>query len=83
MKSQALQELIKKIFSDEKTKLQFMSNPDSVLAQFNLTEQEKKAVLKMHAKLGLVTADSQQLEAALEPTITWTAYVEKEASQAS
>lgn len=73
MKSQALQELIKKVFSDEKTKLQFMSNPDSVLAQFKLTEQEKKAVLNTHAKLGLVTADSQQLEAALSPTINWTA----------
>jgi hypothetical protein len=73
MKSQALQELIKKIFSDEKTKLQFMSSPDSVLAQFKLTEQEKKAVLNTHAKLGLVTADSQQLEAALDPTVIWNA----------
>jgi thiamine biosynthesis lipoprotein ApbE len=72
MKSQALQELVKKIFSDEKTKLQFMSNPDSVLAQFNLTEQEKKAVLNTHAKLGLATADSQQLEAALDPLSYWT-----------
>ena len=73
MKSQALQEMIKKVFSDEKTKLQFMSNPESVLVQFNLTEQEKKAVLNTHAKLGLVTADSQQLEAALDPTTIWTA----------
>lgn len=72
MKSQALQELVKKIFSDEKTKLQFMSNPDSVLAQFKLTEQEKKAVLNTHARLGLATADSQQLEAALDPLTYWT-----------
>jgi len=71
MKSQALQEMIKKVFSDEKTKLQFMSNPESVLAQFNLTEQEKKAVLNTHAKLGLATADSQQLEAALDPLSYW------------
>ena len=71
MKSQALQELVKKIFGDEKTKSEFMSNPDSVLAQFNLTEQEKKAVLKTHAKLGVVTSDSQQLEAALDPTVIW------------
>ena len=42
MKSQALQELVKKIFGDEKTKLQFMSDPDSILSQFTLTEQEKK-----------------------------------------
>ena len=71
MKSQALQELIKRIFSDEKTRLQFESDPDSVLAQFTLTEQEKKAVLSTHAKLGLVTAGSQQLEAALDPTGIW------------
>ena len=71
MKSQALQEMIKKIFSDEKTKFQFMSNPESVLAQFNLTKQEKRAVLITHAKLGLATADSQQLEAALAPTAIW------------
>ncbi len=73
MKSQALQELVKKIFSDEKTKSQFMSNPDSVLAQFALTEQEKKAVLNTHAKLGLVTSDSLQLEAAIDPTVNWLA----------
>lgn len=71
MKSQALQKLVKKIFSDEKTKLQFMSDPDSVLAQYNLTEQEKRAVLSTHAKLGLETADSQQLEATLDPTVYW------------
>ena len=73
MKSQSLQELVKKIFGDEKAKSQFMANPDSVLSQFTLTEQEKKAVLNIHAKLGLVTSDSQQLEAALDPTWTWTA----------
>jgi hypothetical protein len=73
MRSQALQEMVKKIFSDEKTKLQFMSNPESVLAQFKLTDQEKKAVLSTHAKLGLATADSQQLEAVLKPTVEWLA----------
>jgi len=75
MKSQALQEVVKKIFGDKKTKLEFMSDPDSVLAQFTLTEQEKKAVLKTYAKLGLVTSDSQQLEAAISPTMDWNAPV--------
>ena len=71
MKSQALQELVKKIFGDEKTRLQFESNPSSVLSRFNLTEQEKTVVLNTHAKLGLVTSDSQQLEAAINPTSEW------------
>lgn len=73
MKSQALQELVKTIFSDEKTRLEFESNPDKVLSRFNLTDEEKKAVLITHAKLGLVTSNSQQLEAALDPTTIWTA----------
>jgi len=71
MKSQGLQEVVKKIFSDEKTKVQFESDPDSVLAQFNLTEHEKKAILATHAKVGLVTSDSPALEATLDPTASW------------
>lgn len=71
IKSQAIQELVKRIFSDEKTKRQFLKDPDTVLTQFNLTEQEKKAVLNTYTKLGLVTSGSQQLEAALEATSDW------------
>ncbi len=71
MKSQALQDLVKKLFGDEKTRLQFQSDPDSVLSQFALTKQEKKAVLKTHARLGLVASNSQQLEAVLDPMATW------------
>ena len=71
MKSQSLQHLIHKIFSDEKTKQQFISDPEGVISQYALTEQEKKAVLITHSKLGLITSDSTQLEAALDPTFTW------------
>jgi len=71
MKSQALQELVKKIFGDEETKHQFQKDPDSVLARFNLTEQEKKAVLNTHAKLGVITSGSEQLEATLDNTSGW------------
>ena len=71
MKSQALQELVKKIFSDEKTKQQFMSNPESVLSQFTLTKQERKAILNTYTKLGLATSESGQLEAIVGPMGTW------------
>ena len=71
MKSQSLQNLIQKIFSDEKIKQQFISNPESVISKYSLTEQEKKAVLNTHAKLGLVTSDSTQLEAAIGPYTLW------------
>jgi hypothetical protein len=72
MKSQELQELVRKIFSDEEIRAQFMANPDSVLSQFSLTEDEKKAVLKTHARSGLITSDSVQLEATIEPYAWWT-----------
>jgi len=72
MKSRALQELVKKIFSDEKIKSQFMTNPDSILSQFSLTEDERKAVLKTHARLGQMDSDSVLLDTAIEPNIWWT-----------
>ena len=71
MKSQGLEELVKKIFSNEEAKKQFISDPDSVISQYSLTEQERRAVLSTHAKLGLVTSDSTQLAEALEPYIKW------------
>ena len=71
MKSQALQDLVKKIFSDDNTKQQFISNPESVLSQFNLSKQEKRAILNTYNKLGLATSDSGQLEAIIGPTGMW------------
>lgn len=73
MKSPALQEMIKKIFGDEGTRQQFVSNPESVMTGFALTEPEKKAVLRTHTQLGLVASDSTQLEAVLSPTTIWNA----------
>lgn len=71
MKSQKLQNLVKTIFNDEETKSRFMSDPDSVISQFKLTETEKKAVLATHARLGLVTGDSSQLEATVTAKDNW------------
>ena len=71
MNSQALQELVRKIFSDEEIRSQFMTNPNSVLSEFPLTEEEKKAVLKTHVRLGQMTSNSAQLEAIIEPYDKW------------
>ena len=71
MKSQSLQELVKKIFGNEETKKHFLKDPDSVMSHFNLTEPEKKAVLKTQARLGLVTTGSAQLEATLIARDGW------------
>ncbi|MBI2859134.1 MAG: hypothetical protein HYX90_08655 [Chloroflexi bacterium] len=71
MKSQAMQEFVKNIFGDERTRLQFQSDPDGVLSRFDLTAQEKQAVLSTQARVGLVTGNSPQLEAALSSNDPW------------
>ena len=71
MKSQELQRLVKQIFGDEKSKAQFISDPESVMSQFSLTDQEKRAVLKTHTKLGLVGSGSTSLAATMDPLTYW------------
>lgn len=71
MKSAALQELVKKIFSDESTKKEFLSDPESVISRYKLTKQERSAVLSTHAKLGLMTGNSQQVEIGVGPLSSW------------
>ena len=70
MKSQ-LQDLVRKIFSEENTKAEFVRDPESVMSKFSLTEHEKKAVLTTHAKLGVVSGDSAQLAATIKPMVNW------------
>ncbi len=59
MNSQALQDLVKRIFADEETKRQFTADPRGFLATTDLTDEEKKAVLSTQARLGLVTSSGQ------------------------
>ena len=71
MESRSLQDLIKKVFSEEKTRAEFRNNPESMLSRFTLTDQEKRAVLATHSKLGLVNGSSPALDATIEPMIFW------------
>ena len=71
MHSQALQKFVKRIFSDEETKQRFISNPDTFLSEFDLTEPEKRAILLTHANLGVITADSPQLGATVKANYEW------------
>jgi len=71
MESQALQELVRKIFSDEETKSQFAATPESVLSKFSLTECEKEAILRAQTKFGLTNSDSLQLSAAMPLDDFW------------
>jgi hypothetical protein len=71
MKSHSLQNLVQQIFSDENTKHQFVADPESVISKYPLSKHEKKAVLNTHARLGLITSDSSQLEQAVRPFTWW------------
>jgi hypothetical protein len=71
MNSQALQEMVKKIFGDEATKAEFLKDPAGVADRFNLTIGEKRAVLTTHAKFGLIASNSGQLEAAIRAYSPW------------
>ena len=71
MKSKSLSKLVKSVFGDEEVKKQFISDPDSIMSQFKLTEQEKKAVLCAHSKMALACPGSEQTVAAVGPLAMW------------
>lgn len=71
MESQALRQLVSEVFGNKETRDAFIKDPESVIARFSLTEQEKKAVLSTHGRLGLVTGDSMQLDEVFGPTAIW------------
>ncbi len=69
MESMALRDLVKKIFGDDQLRQQFASEPEKVISKFDLTEQEKTAVLAIQS--GLVNGGSTQMEMAVRPSIGW------------
>jgi hypothetical protein len=70
MESQSLKQMVSKIFSNKETREEFLKNPDGVMARYSLTEEEKRALLATHARLGLVT-DSAQLNEEIGPLMNW------------
>jgi hypothetical protein len=70
MKSPALQDLISKVFGDREIREQFIADPESVISQFDLTEEEKKAVLT-RTRLALETGNSTQFETTIGPLDMW------------
>jgi hypothetical protein len=70
MRKATLQELVHKIFSSEETRTRFLSNPDNVIAEFDLSETEKKAVLATHTRLGLA-GNSNQMSDLATPLTYW------------
>ena len=71
METKALQDLVKKVFSDEKTRVEFENDPEKVVSRFKLTDPEKRAVLATQMKLGLAMAGGTKLDEAVDPSILW------------
>ena len=71
MASKALPELIKAAFRDEKTKQEFRTNPERVLARYSLSEQEKRAVAATKTELCLATSGSSDVESEIEALDFW------------
>ena len=66
-----LQDVVRKIFGDEKSKAQFQADPRGFLAKFDLSETDKRAVISTNAKLGLIGSGSTQLAATLKGNEGW------------
>ncbi|PPD58974.1 hypothetical protein [Dehalogenimonas etheniformans] len=66
-----LAELVKKIFSNEETKKEFQADPEKFISAMDLTATEKNAVLSLHAKTGLITADGVSLQSNIGPMAGW------------
>lgn len=71
MKPEGLSEFVKKVLADEKTRQQFESDPQSVLSNFSLTEEETRAVMSRQHKLGVAGAGSQELDGPIVPAGYW------------
>ena len=68
----AMKNLVKRIFSDEATKAQFMADPDKVMSEFKLSAEERKAMTTTFAHLGTDSSGSGNLAAVIQPMDSWT-----------
>lgn len=71
MNSTELQKLVTEIFHSEESKKQFDSNPGAALNRFDLTKEERKAVLDVHSNMGVVTIDSGQMLKGIKAYYNW------------
>jgi hypothetical protein len=67
----AMKDLVKRIFSDEATKTRFASDPDSLMSEFSLSENEKKAVTTTFAHLGTGSSGSANMASTVGTMDEW------------
>ncbi|MBT3363585.1 MAG: hypothetical protein HN929_06475 [Chloroflexi bacterium] len=71
MSLKAVRSLVKKTFTDGKFKEDLLKDPSSTLAKFNLTTEEKDAIVNVHTSVGIVNGNSAVLEAKAQPMGGW------------
>jgi hypothetical protein len=71
MKSQSLQEMVRTINQDETTRARFQADPEGVISQFALSDEEKRAVLSAYAKIGLGFTGASKLDSEIGPMSFW------------
>ncbi len=68
----AMKELVKRIFSDEATKAQFMAEPDKMMSEYKLSAEERKAMTTTFAHLGTDSSGAATLKSVVAPMDQWT-----------
>ncbi len=70
MASKSVQELVKKLFTEEETRAQFQKDPESILSRSTLSDSEKRSILATYKRSGL-TSNGTALAGTIEPLIFW------------
>ena len=73
MSTKGVEGLIKKVLHDSQFKSRFDSNPEEVFPEFDLTTEERDAVMRVQQRLSLAATGSEQVAIASEtvPLATW------------
>ena len=71
MSLKAVRSLVKRTFTDSKFKESLLKEPNKTLSRFDLTDEEKGAIINVHTSVGIVNGNSAVLEAKATPMATW------------
>ncbi|MFC1978509.1 hypothetical protein ACFLVP_00795 [Chloroflexota bacterium] len=71
MSLKAVKSLVKKTFTDSKFKESLLKNPSGTLSKFDLTDEEKDAIINVHTSVGVVGGNSAILQATVKPMASW------------
>jgi len=72
MSLKAVRSLVKRAFTDSEFQESLLKDPTRTLAKFDLTIEEKDAIINVHTSVGIVNGNSAVLEAKAKPMATWT-----------